>query len=303
MKTRLLKCLAIFSLFLFYLNCGDNITQAPGTSGVGSPQNLKAFSRSATSVGLTWAAPADLTDSTFLGYQITWGNKRDTVPPSVLSYEVDSLPAGETLFNVASRVAGASPGTPASIRWAPAARFDSSFELTEYYIADPARMAGLSVGGAQSDPQALAVSIDATTMDFFLFGGSATPEEDLELRSANLYLGSLNQTFFSTVTSSSPSLDYALGSFPALSTFTESSIPVQANTIYYARVVGDQISGPMITVRIHVGAIISNGIRDRSVLITLSLQRVPGLLFAGAVESGNRDRPVTLPGRGLNIVS
>jgi hypothetical protein len=116
------------------------------------------------------------------------------------------------------------------------------------------------------------------TMDFYVNGGTEQIEEHLALWSAHLYFGNFNRTVFSTHTDASPSLDYALAAFPTDITFTKDSIAVVDNTIYYARVVGDPQEQNYVRIHVHVRP--GTAFPNRAVEIRLSLQRVPGLLYA-----------------------
>lgn len=265
---------------LFFADCGENTTNTPG-GGTPTQQGLKALSVNASTVRFQWSAVQGVPDSAVLGYLVSWSGRSDNLPKTVLSYAADSLSSGETTFNIHALLTGGGTGPTATIRWAPAARFDSSLILTEYYAQEPQRVAGLDLGGTTSDPAALAVDANnpsvGQTLDLYLFGGEGEIAQPLALRSASLLVGSWNTTVFSTVSHASASLDYPLERFPDVQTFTLNSIPVTDNTIYYARVTGNQ--GGTHYVRIQVGVTTGAG-RNRSVILRLSVQRVPGLPYA-----------------------
>jgi hypothetical protein len=97
---------------------------------------------------------------------------------------------------------------------------------------------------------------------------------------------------FSSVQYSSATLDYYADAFPDPSTFTLTSVQVADNTIYYARVVGDNPSETHY-VRILIQGT-AGGFPVRTVRVTLSLQRVPGLLYAAA-SPGDRSGDILAP--------
>jgi hypothetical protein len=194
---------------------------------------------------------------------------------------VDSLPPGETAFSVVARYQSGESSNPARILWAAAARFDAAFVVYENNAQNVNLPTGIDLGSAIRNPATLV--IDPTVqpfMDIYLYGGAGQP---LALQSASLYLASWNVTFFSTVTTTSASLDYYLSSFPSISTFTQLSVPVADSTVYYVRVSGD--NGAFNYGRVQVGVVPGLTYPDRAVEVRISLQRVPGLPYADASPS------------------
>jgi hypothetical protein len=116
-------------------------------------------------------------------------------------------------------------------------------------------------------------------MDLYLFGGEGEVEVPLELRSADLFLGSWNATRFSTVIHSGPDLDLPLARFPDAATFTEQRLVLGDSMICYVRLAGP--AGVVHVARLHVR--MSGGpVRTRTVRISVSLQRQPGVPYADA---------------------
>lgn len=269
---------------LIISGCGDNVSDSDNPTNLPAPQNLKALSVDGSTIQYTWTAPVGLSDSTFVGYLIAWGTVQDSLPRTAVSYTLDSLPAGEVVFNIIARKTGNVLSPAAIIHWAPAARFSTPITLTEEYNqSEPLRICGLDVGGSQSDPEGLRLDFGSADirarMDVYLYGGQGSVQDPLVLRSASILGAGWNSTLFSTESHASTTLNLPLAVFPSGLTFTESSVLVQENTIYYARVVGDQ--GGSNYVRIHVGVITGSG-RSRSIRVTLSVQRSVGLEYAEA---------------------
>lgn len=265
--------------------CGENEeTDENGSGTLGPPQDVRALSLNAGAVRLDWTAAHGASDSTFRGYVITWGTSSDTVSKSVLTYTADSLQPGETLFTLFSVKTDGTPSTPATIRWAPAARFDTPFTIVEYTNATPSAIAGFDVGTSNLPPSTLPIDQAAqATMDLYLFGGNGST--GLVLRSANLFSGTWNQTKFSTVTGKGPSLDVPLTAFPAIGTFTLDEVTVVDSAIFYVRVIGNNASA-LHFARIHVH--VRAGSTPRAVDLRVSLQRLTGLMYADASPSRRR---------------
>ena len=284
-------------LVLAFVGCGENqSTTSP--SALKAPENLKALSVNGTTVGLQWTPPSGQSDSVG-GYVVQVGSTRDTLGKTQLSYLADSLTPGEKTFTVyALRVSGAlSDG--AVITWAPASRFDTPIVLTEYKTNNTSLLSALDVGTATLNPAAMTVtSPNAAQMDLYLYGGSGAVQDSLQLQSTSLLASVWNSTLFSTVTQSSTGLDYYLAAFPDPTTFTLARVPVVDNTIYYVRVVGDY--GAYNYARIHVHVQPGTVFPSRTVEVRVSLQRVPGLLYALNRDMTRQLSPplglVTIPG-------
>jgi hypothetical protein len=270
-------------LAALFLCCGPNEATDPSLSKIGPPQNLKSVSLDKSRVGLKWDAPTGATDSTFAGYAVSYGAHSDTLGKASVVYAADSLPAGETAFEVQVRTRDGHAGEGVTIRWAPAERFASGIVLTEFTPLESTRLAGLRVGGKTTGPAAVAVNPAAVdNFDLYLYGGGSAPAaQPLSLWSASLYSGSTyRKTYFSTVQYSSSTLDYYISAFPDQGTFTQTMVDLTDNMIYFAKIIGD-VPSETHFVRILVQGI-GGSFPARTARITLSLQRVPGLMYASA---------------------
>jgi hypothetical protein len=279
----------VLALAALVPGCGEN-QQGPSTgSTFGPPQDLKALSVNENTVRLQWSAAAGADDSLFAGYIALWATRRDSLTKTTLSYTIDSLPPGQVIVTMYSYKTDGQLSDGATIRWAPAARFDSPYTIAEYDAQQPNRASGFDVGTRISDPATIAVNPAAPqTMDMYLYGGAGQISEPLSMRSAHLYQGNRNVTYFSSVSHSSTSLDYPLSAFPAEASFTEDDILVVDNTIYYAKIVGANQETNY--ARLHV-RVTGGSFPDRTIEIRVSLQRQPGLLYAQ--ESGEPRRDVS----------
>ena len=273
-------------LVVLAFGCGDNLpTTTLGTS-FGPPSGLKAFSVNQSAVSMQWSG---LTDSTLQGYIAQVGNRRDTLSRSTLVFVANGLLPGESAFSIYSLRNDGVRSNPATILWAPAARFDSAYTLYESNTLVSVRPEGFNVGTTTTNPSTLV--LDPTdpavqqTMDFYLFGGSQQIQQPLALWSAHHYIGTFNHTIFSTQTDVATTLDYPLTAFPSENTFTKDTIAVGDNTIYYVKVVGDPLQFNY--ARIHVRYRIGSAFPDRILDVRVSLQRVPGLQYAFKNDSGD----------------
>jgi hypothetical protein len=290
----------VLALAALIPGCGEN-QQGPATgSTFGPPQNLKALSVNESTIRLQWSAAAGADDSLFAGYIILWANKRDTLAKTTLDYTIDSLGLGQVIVTMYSYKVDGDLSDGATIRWAPAARFDAPYTVSEYDAQQPSRPSGFDVGTRISDPGAIAVSPAAPlTMDLYIYGGAGQISEPLELRSAHMYQGNRNVTYFSTATHSATSLDYLLSAFPPEASFTENTVLVADNTIYYVKVVGANQETNY--ARLHV-RVTGGSFPDRTIEIRVSLQRQPGLLYAHETSSLCRDAS-TSARRGLLAIA
>lgn len=281
-----------FTVALLALRCGDNI-ESPGSGGTfGPPQNVKAASINSSTIRLDWSPATASSDSTFRGYIVQWGSRADTVPKISFSMTIDSLGRGQTLFSLYSLRTTGQLSDPALIRWAPAARFDSAIVVFENNTATSTREEGVNVGTRTTNPSAMVIEpadpAVVQRMDLYFYGGRGPIRDSLAMWSASLFVGILNQTRFSTVMHAATSLDFAIGSFPDPGTFTKDSIAVVDNTIYYARVIGEPQEVNYCRIHLHVRPM--SIFPNRIIEVRISLQRVPGLLFAGPIDRPRRLR-------------
>jgi len=281
---------AYLSFLLAFLaaGCGDNLQTNTIAVTLSPPRDLKAYSAGDATVNLTWSASPDAVEPTFLGYIVGVGGVEDSVSSSSLSHLAEFLSAGTKTFSVFSYRSDGPRSSGTTIRWAAASRFDTPTVLMESTLQDPTHLSGLNVGSQSTDPAAFPLEpIDSSVinlMDMYLFGGSGQISAPLAFWSAHWLLGTLKQSKFSTVSHSSTSLDYPLASFPGISSFVRDTVAISDNTIYYVKIQGDNLD--TLYARIHVRIVPGLVFPNRAVEIRISLQRVPGVLFANSSEKG-----------------
>lgn len=261
---------------LVLMHCGENTGQPVSDFGLGPPQQLRALSVNDSTVRLSWSLPSGLEASMIRGYQVTQGGHTDSVQSPLRQHDVVVVPPGEALFTVRARLTTNQLTEGAEIRWAPASRFDDPLAVYEYDPSQQGRACGIDIGSQSQNPRSLSVldGFAPSGMDLYLIGQGGQP---LVLRSAHLYVGSWSQTVFSTTSHSSISLDYPLEVFPPTPSFSLDAVPVENNTIYYARVLGS--GGVQLFARVHV-RVLGGFYPNRGMEVRISLQRKPGILFA-----------------------
>ena len=294
---RILSCLLIGFMSL---HCGKNQNIITPSGGPTPPSNVMAYSSGPQSVTLSWSAPPDIADSSFWGYIIRWGGTADSLVKGSTMFVATSLPAGLTAFSLSSRLNdGEVSGSPTVISWAPADRFsDSTFVLYEYVQGGALPVGPTAIYLSSSGGVPRTFPIDSSlqsSADFYLFGGTGGLPQALQLYSADLYDEANHATRFSTVTDQSSTLDYPRSSFPASSTFSNQSVTLNVNTIYYV-----QLAEPSGTyyARVLISGMLGTS-PGRSITMRLSVQRASGVAIAGIPPSA----PLSPLGLGMMLAS
>ncbi|HUI66301.1 MAG TPA: hypothetical protein VL126_15765 [Bacteroidota bacterium] len=257
--------------------CGKNLAP-PSDNTLLPPANLSALSVDSAHVQIVWTASPNAADTDFAGYTVSYGATTDTILKSILTDVAGPLPVGLSTFSVRSRRNNGLTSGAATITWAPAARFDNPpLTIFEYVQSIGGVICAVDAGSRTTNPLAVAIDVaGAPKVDFYMEGFSGQP---LQILSASLFSANLNATTFSTVTTTSPSLDAPLAAFPPNSTFTLTSVALSDNTIYYAQVQGDP--GEINYIRFHIH-LLGGPYPNRSAEVRISLQRVSRVAIASA---------------------
>jgi hypothetical protein len=268
---------SVFAVVIVCAGCGNNLAGPAGSPLLLPPGGLTALSVDSAHVRLFWTAPSGAADTTFAGYLLTWGTVADTLSKTAVQFTAGPLGRGATPFSIRSLLKSGQTSDPASITWAPAWRFDAvPIVVTEYNSAQQTGIPGVDAGTRTTNPQAVGL-LDAnadSTLDFYLWGPSNSP---LQLVSASVYNPGWHQTLFSSVTTPSPDLNAPVASFPADNTFTDETVTLADNLIYYVKIQGN--TGEINYLRVHVH-ILPGSYPGRQVDIRISLQRVSRLPYA-----------------------
>ncbi|HTY59717.1 MAG TPA: hypothetical protein VMF59_12920 [Bacteroidota bacterium] len=273
----MMKTVLAVAFAIICAGCGNNLAGPAGTPVLRPPSALTALSLDSTHVLVGWTAPADAADTTFRGYIFSWGTTVDTLPRTAVQFTAGPLAPGAVTFSIRSLLRSGQLSDAAQITWAPAWRFDASAVIvTEYNSALQTGLPGLDAGTATTNPHAVGfadVNADST-LDFYLYGPGGS---SLQLVSASIYNPGWHQTLFSTVSTPSADLNAPLAAFPGDNTFTQTTVTLSDNTIYYVKTTGN--AGEIYYVRIHV-RLLGGSYPSRSADIRISLQRVSRLPYA-----------------------
>lgn len=266
--------------------CDENTAPAP--TAFGPPTNVLAQSVNASSVALSWGPPSGVTDTLVASYIVRYGDVRDSIPGSSRQYTARNLLPGIASFTLQAVSMAQEVSATTSKSWAPASRYDSIFSLYEYDVSQLLRNSAMNIGSKTSDPSAVPVALTIQpAFDAYLVGQSG---QQLVLRGGQLYNATFDPLLFADRADVAPSLDYYIDQFPT--TYTRAEVTLRDNTIYYARGTGDP--GDIHYVRIHVR--IGPGVfPNRTVIISLSVQKVPTLQFAHAGDGAGASDAVIPP--------
>ncbi len=272
-------------LGMLCLGCEDNT--APPPADFGPPTNVLAQSVSSSSVALSWGPPAGVSDSLVAGYIVTYGDVRDSIPGSPRQYAAVSLLSGSVSFTLQAVSRDGQYSNTTGKSWAPAARYDSVFSLYEYDVSQLLRNSALNIGTTQDAPSAVPVALAAQLpFDAYISGQGG---QQLTLRGGQMYNSTYDPFLFADRADAAPSLNYFIDQFP--STYPRGEVTIRDNTIFYAKGTGNP--GEIHYVRIHV-RIGPGTYPNRTVIISLSVQKVPALQFALVVD-GERGSAPLLP--------
>jgi hypothetical protein len=286
MKT-LLTLAALAVLGMAVTGCSDN-TASPAPD-FGPPTSVLAQSLNTGSVGLSWSAPQGLADTALAGYIITYGDIRDSIAASPRLFAAVNLLPGVVSFTMQSVSMEGEYSSTVSKSWAPATRYDSVFVLYEYDVSQLLeRNSALSIGSRTSEPSAVPVGFAVQLpFDAYVVGQGSQP---LALRGGQLFNATYPPFVIADRADAAPSLDYYIDQFP--STFPRSEVVIRDNTIYYGRGYGDGSEVHYVRIHVRFG---SGTYPNRTVIISLSVQKVVGLQFALAAPGGRPTSVVSPP--------
>lgn len=258
-----IKNIIIFSISILSIigclmlsGCEDNSTSAEKTA-LASVTNLKAYSVSETSVGLTWISSTSENVSEFGGYAITVKKPNGDVQ---LTFSVDKEDTSFTILTltegviytfeiVSTAIEGATSyknSSTASVKWSPARRLnidDLGVDIKVYETSSSSSFGSGLILYHPTTHTPKVVSIgnpgaDSSYIDLYLKTNTAT-EGSVILQSASLFRSSWKLTRFSSVYRSVNSLDNAQIAPPDTNTYSLTSIQFDSTTtvstsrIYY----------------------------------------------------------------------
>jgi len=298
-----LKLVSLATLIFLLSGCpADEMTTPPGPStALAAVTNLRAYSKNAITVGLTWTASTDAGNSDFQEYQITTkvGSTvaaASTVSKSETAREIMNLVEGVIYTFEVVGVASSTSQTyvnsdTVTIQWSPARRLDmeGAIDIEVYEIQSQLGGSGLQFYDAASGgPRVLSIAAsqgfqqDIDVLLDTLVGGT------IILESAHLnplLVGQARATAFSSIDTPADSLNVGQQSPPDLSTYDRDYVvigsgAVATGKIFYA------ISSDSNYVRILVerdptsGTLLFDSSPDQVARAKLSYQGVAGVPFA-----------------------
>jgi len=298
-----LFAMAVFGLVLGLIGCetaDETVTGSGSKTALAKPTNLRAYSASAISVGLTWTPSTDAAFADFLEYQITVKAGTSTVstvsaPKNAASSIISGLIEGTVYtFQLVAKASSTSQNymnsDSVTVQWAPARRLGTEgvIPIAIYEISSTAGGSGLQFFHAPTaGPRVLSISQSAgfqQVIDVLLAGTGS----NIVLKSAHLnplLSGQARITKFSTIDTPSDTLDIGQASPPSTGTYTQDSVFIGAGAgatgkIFYA------VSNDNNYVRIFVrrdqssGTLLFGAAPDRRIVASLSYQGVAGVPFA-----------------------
>ncbi len=276
MKT-LRLCAAVTVLAMTAIGCDDNT--APPPAGFGPPTSVLAQSVNTSAVALSWGPPAGVADTAVAAYIIAYGDVRDSISGLPRQYTAMNLVSGTVSFTLQAVSTEREYSNSTGKSWAPAARYDSVFSLYEYDVSQLLRNSALNIGSRTAAPSPVPVALAAQLpFDAYVVGQGG---QQLTLRGGQLFNATYDPFQFADRADVATSLNHYIDQFP--STYTRGEVVLRDNTIYYARGTGDP--GDVHYVRIHV-RFGPGTYPNRTVIISLSVQKVPGLQFAYSGDVG-----------------
>jgi len=271
----------------------DDSAAGPAPTALSPVTNLKAYSASATSVGLNWTATTSASSADFSDYQVTvkQGGAVVGTPATVAKTQTATVISGLTegtiyTFEVVARaVSGSTTSTSseaATIQWSPAKRLtqDSGLPIKVYETTSSVGGSGLifynpAVSGPQAVPQ------NTSTIDMYVH----TEPAGVSMKSASEYNAAWHYTRFSTFTVNTASLDDPQTVPPDTSTFTQTivtidSAAVTASRIYYFKGNDGNYGRLLVKMNPVTNSLVWGTSPDQYLNMEISYQSMPYVRFA-----------------------
>jgi hypothetical protein len=280
----------------------ENTQEPPAKTKLAAVTNVKAYSFNETSVGLSWSHSSDQPRADLVGYLITVKNPDGTTrgTPSSITKDttktvVSGLQPGIYTFQIASVASGSSANyansDSATIRWSPAARFNTeqTFDIRVYETTSSTSFASALIFALAPDtlsPKTVSVanpgSYYAAKIDMYLASSGAN---NVEIRSAHIGYPTRRTTLFSTTEYDVASLDDPQSTPPDVNSYTRTnilldslSVPLTAKVLYFRTDL--QNYGRLLLKRSSQGKLIWGSSPEQYINVTISYQTQSGNPFA-----------------------
>jgi hypothetical protein len=273
---KVLQSFAVIGIFILFISgCSFEEDLAGSEDPLYPPTGLMAATVDSNSVLLTWTPSPNDSDSRFQSYKLFWSytTAADSIRAHSDSVELTRGTSQYTVTGLANGVeyyfvVSVNPSDIAlkffpSIRWASAPRY-SGISLPVQNVLALFDSAQTPPGPAILNPE----NAEAKTWgDIYL-------DSDGSVKSTSLKGSGWRRTLFSTVQQSAPAVPVPRSSFPSISTFTDTVIAIQPQTIYFCKTQDGHYA------RLYVQDIPSMGGPGMLVHFDISYQTAPNLPFA-----------------------
>jgi hypothetical protein len=227
----------------------DEDGTGPGPSPtIYAPTNLKAFSASATSVGLQWVLSASESEQTFNNYMLRVKDasgalvRTDAVAKGTLTKLVAGLTEGViyTFVMRSTTTSGALSSDSAEVKWSPARRYENESgsppPIKVYETSSSSSYASglIFFKPALAGPQTVSiVGSDSALIDVYV---KTEANNAVSLNSSHIFRSGRRITRFSTIVRNDSTLDNPQAIPPDTSTFNNSSYLVDSVQVSSSRI-------------------------------------------------------------------
>ena len=280
-------------------NSSNNPTESTNVV-LNAPTNLRAYSASATSIGLQWDLSTSESNADFINYALTVKDttgltlQTGNVPKGSAQTTVTGLSEGSIYMFVlrAAGTGGTLSSDSTSVQWSPARRYltDSTGgpPIAVYELASSLGRSGLqfysAAGGAKT--QSLSVhNVDRVLCDVYV----DTSAGGLALKNVSL-LGYPRNTFFSSVTRDADNLDDPELAPPASSSYSLNTVTfadaaaVHGKIVYAKSITDNKVVRILVLRNSSSGKLVYGTSPDRYLVLQISYQPQAGNPFAKVPE-------------------
>jgi hypothetical protein len=317
-KRPIFSALVLVSVLIGLTMVGCNKDETTGPGGTASTKlavvtNLRGYSASISSVGLTWTASTDAANGEALEYQIktkidTTTIQSTTASRAATSANITGLIEGtvytfEVILKATSGAQTYVNSDPITVQWAPARRLTTqgTAPVDVYEIRSSAGGSGIQFfHAATGGPRVLSIASGSGYQGVIDALVDTTTAGVVVLESAHLnplLVGQARSTKFSTVEGSADSLNIGQSAPPSAGTYTQDRVTVgdqavAAGKIVYARTSDTNYVRILIKRDGTSGTLLFGASPNRRIRVELSYQGRPGVIYArpGRTTSESIDR-------------
>jgi hypothetical protein len=247
--TSILTAFLLATVLVTVQGCKDDETTDPGGSGLNPPGNPRAYSASASSVGLKWTLSSSESNTSFTGYIIRVHSPGGTLVTSgtagvgVDSAVVSGLTQGViyTFVLKSSGSGGVESSDSVTIRWSPAGRYENESgqpaPIKVYETSSSSLFASglvffkISLGG----PQTVSIlGVDSSLVDVYV---RTETNSGVTINSSHVFRPGRRITRFSTVTRDENTLNNPQALPPDTTTYNNFSVQFDSVQVTTSKIV------------------------------------------------------------------